>query len=118
MSGPERKRPQFAPEQEERIDYYAFLFAELGEEAIDDLRKERFGLMKLRFIFLKAGPDEIVFRAAQALGQEIELVNEIIDRADRNMRKAGTDRASEIRKLLVRERLGYLYDQASGEEGK
>lgn len=118
MSGPERKRPQFAPEQEEEINLYASLLAELGEEAIDDLRRERYGLMKLRLIFLKAGSDETVFQTAQVLAQEIELVNEVIDRADRNMRKAGTDSVSLMRKLVVRERLGYLNDQGPGEEGK
>jgi hypothetical protein len=118
MSGPERKRPQFAPKEEEKIDLYASIFAEQGEEAIDDLREERGKLVRRRLIFLKAGSDETVFRVAQTLAQEIELVNEVIDRADRNMRKAGIDRTSKIRKLLVRERLGYLYDQVPGEEGK
>jgi hypothetical protein len=118
MSGPERKRPQFAPKQEEEIDLYASLIAEQGEEAVDDLRRGRDELIKDRLIFLKAGSDETVSQAAQALGQGIELVNEIINRADRNMRKAGTDRTSKIRKLVVRERLGYLYDQVPGEEGK
>ena len=111
MSGSERKRPQFAPEQEEQIEMYASLIAEQGEEAIDDLRRGRYGLMKLRLIHLKAGSDERMFRVAQALGQDIKFVNEIINRADGIMKKAGTDRASRMRKLVVRERLGYLYDQ-------
>ena len=116
MSGPERKRPQFAPEQEANIDFYASLLAGLGEEAIDDLRRERYGLMKLRLIFLKAGPDETVSRVAQDLAQEIELINEVIDCADRNMRKAGTDSVSMMRKLVVREKLGYLNDQEPKKE--
>jgi hypothetical protein len=116
MSGPERKRPQFAPKEEEKIDLHASLFAELGEEAIDDLRRGRDGFMRLRFILLKAGSDDTVFQVAQTLAHEIELVSEVIDRADRNMRMAGTDRTSKIRKLLVRDRLGYLNDQAPGEE--
>jgi len=65
-------------------------------------------------IFGKRGVS--LFRVAQTLAQEIQLINEVIDRADRNMRMAGTDRTSKMRKLLVRERLGYLNDQTPGEE--
>ncbi|MBU0572716.1 hypothetical protein KKH23_02780 [Patescibacteria group bacterium] len=118
MSGPERKIPQFAPELEENIDFYASFLAEQGEEAIDDLRKERDGIVRLRLIYLKVSSNEIVFQGAQALGQSIEVVNEIINRASKIMRDAGTDRVSEMRKLVVGERLGYLNDQAPEEEGE
>ncbi|RLC29702.1 hypothetical protein DRH13_05330 [Candidatus Woesebacteria bacterium] len=118
MSGPEREKPQFAPEEEELIDYYAAILAEQGEEAIIDLRIERYGLMKNKFALLKADPNKIVFQVAQTLGHNIELVNEVINRADENMRKAGTDSESRMRKLIVREKFGRFNDQAPKEESK
>jgi hypothetical protein len=110
MSDPERKGSQFAPEERELIDYYASILAEQGEEAIDDLRIGRYGLMKHKFVLLKADPNEIVFQTIQALGHDIELVNEVINRAVENMKQAGTDSESKMRKLITREKFGRFND--------
>lgn len=110
MSGPERERPQFAPEEEELIDYYASVLAEQGEGAINDLRIERYGLMKHRFILLGADSSGTVFQVVQALGHDTELVNEVIARADENMKQAGTDSESKMRKLVTRKKFGRFND--------
>jgi hypothetical protein len=110
MSGPGKERPQFAPEEMELIDYYAFVLAEQGEEAVGDLRTGRYELMKQRLILLSADPEEIVFQATQTLKREIELMSEVIKRADENMRKAGMDNESKMEKLIVREKFGRFND--------
>lgn len=113
MSGPEREKPQFAPEEMELIDYYASVLAEQGEGAVGDLRTGRYELMKQRRILLNADPEKIVFQATQTLKHEIKLMSEVIKRADENMRKAGTDSESKMKKLIIREKFGCFNDESS-----
>ncbi len=94
----ERKKLQFTPEEEQRIGCATSSLLEEGEDAIDRLRDTRYGYKLLEYaILLRTGSVE---NSRAAGGRTVELANEAIERAQKELEARGEDRISKLRKSI------------------
>jgi hypothetical protein len=91
------REPQFTPEEEERIDFVVTSLLKEGEGAIDRLRQTRLDYILLEYATLiRTGSVE---NSRIAGGRTIELANEAIKRAQKELEERGEDRISQLKKI-------------------
>ncbi len=101
MFGPEREEARFTPEVEKTIALCALEAANLGEDVIDALRKERYKIMNSHFVFLREYGNNAL-DISRELENCVEVISEVISRADKILEEKGTSRISQMRKLVAR----------------
>lgn len=94
----ERQNTQFTPEEERKIDGATSSLLEEGEDAIDRLRDTRYGYKLLEYAFFLRTESVENFRAAG--GRMVEMANEAIKRAQKELEERGEDRISKLRKSI------------------
>jgi len=94
------REPQFTPSEEERIGFVTSSLLDEGEEAIDRLRQRRLIQKLLEINVFKS--TKLLEDSRAAGGRTVELANEAIRRAQKELEKRGEDRVSKM-KLLKKE---------------
>ncbi len=94
----ERQKIQFTSGEEQRIGCVVSSLLEQGEDAIDRLRDTRYGYKLLEFAVLLKTRSIEYSRAAG--GRTVELANEAIERAQKELEARGEDRINKLRESI------------------
>lgn len=104
-----KENPQFTPKEESEIEKYAVAISEQGRESLDDLRDKRNLLMRTQYILFHAAKRYPSYTEdGLKLEHEVDVVNEVLRRAETKMKKAGTDAEGQAREMIV----GHMVNKA------
>lgn len=100
MNGPERKRPQFTEEEEEKIREKAIQLASKGEDAVWDYTITKNKLFASAIANLQRSQGQPgSLEAAQTVMRQVQAMSETAEYARRILKLHGKDTASEIERL-------------------
>lgn len=105
---------KFTPRLEKEIEDLSDQIASMDQEALDSLKEERSRLLKVEFTtFQLARYNRDLIPIGISLRREVEIVDEVIKRAEKGLVEKGKDRVSQMRGIIIDEELKRLFGEDS-----